>query len=124
MQVVIGLLIAVAAVINLLPVAGVLSSERLQAFYGVAIDDPNLAILLRHRAVLFGIAGALLAVAVFHPPLRSVAAAAGFASMLSFIALVWTDAGANAPLRRIAWVDVVASVALAIALVLDARQPV
>ena len=53
-------LILLVAVINLLPVSGVVSSGRLRALYGVPVDEPNLLILLRHRAVLFAIVGGLL----------------------------------------------------------------
>ena len=62
-----------AALIHLLPVAGVLGAERLQALYGIPIGDPNLLLLMRHRAVLFGVVGVLLATAAFVPALRSVA---------------------------------------------------
>jgi hypothetical protein len=43
--------------INFLPVTGALSGKRIQALYGVAVEDSNSEILMRHRAVLFGIVG-------------------------------------------------------------------
>jgi hypothetical protein len=51
---------------NLLPVSGALSSSRLQGLYGVVLRDANLSILLRHRAVLFGVVGGLLLISAFH----------------------------------------------------------
>jgi len=105
-------LILVASVINLLPAAGVLSAERLQGFYGVLLGDPNLEILLRHRAVLFAIVGSLLLAAAFHAALRPAAYAAGFVSMLSFVGIVWLVGGANAELRRVLVVDLVGIAAL------------
>jgi hypothetical protein len=113
-------LLLVAAVVNLAPVVGVLSNERLRALYGVPVDDPNLAVLLRHRAVLFGIVGGLLVASAIWPGLRGVAAAAGLVSMLSFVALVFLVAGAGPELVRIARIDVAASVALLAAALLDA----
>ena len=108
-------LILLAAVANLLPLLGVLSTARLEALYGVTIEDPNLAILLRHRAVLFGIVGALLAAAAFHPPLRAIGIAVGLVSMLSFVAIAVSVGGYNALLGRVVIVDVIASLGLFVA---------
>ena len=47
-------------ILHLLPLAGVLGPDRLASMYGITADEPNLAILMRHREVLFGILGALL----------------------------------------------------------------
>ena len=46
-----GMLI-VAAVIHLLPLAGMVSADRLTALYGLPFQEPNLLIMMRHRAVL------------------------------------------------------------------------
>ena len=105
-------LYGLAGLVNLAPVMGVLSAERLQALYGVELTDPNLIILLRHRAVLFGIVGALLLTAAFRPALRSVAFPAGLVSMVSFILVAYLVGDFNAELHRIVWIDVVASVLL------------
>jgi hypothetical protein len=51
----------VVAIIHLLPVSGVFGAKRLAALYGISFNDPNQAILMRHRAVLFGLLGAFLA---------------------------------------------------------------
>ena len=116
-------LILGAGVVNLLPAIGAFSAERLQSLYGVIIDDPNLAILMRHRAVLFAIVGALLVASAFHPALRHVAFAAGFVSMGSFVALAFLIGDYNPALRRIVWVDVIASLGLVVAAVLERRDP-
>ena len=93
--------------VNALPVAGSLSGARLQALYGVALQDPNIVILMRHRAVLFGIVGGLLVGAAFHAPLRGAAYGAGFVSMLSFVLIAWLVGGYNAELRRVVIVDLI-----------------
>ena len=51
-----GLLVLVG-IIHLLPVAGVLGVDRLAALYGIALSEPNIEILMRHRAILFGLLG-------------------------------------------------------------------
>jgi hypothetical protein len=111
----------IAGLGNLLPVTGVVSAARLEALYGVAIGDPNLLVLMRHRAVLFGIVGALLCAAAFRPAWRAAALAAGLASMLSFVALAWLAGDANPALNRIAIVDLVLCAALGCAVGIDAR---
>jgi hypothetical protein len=107
------LLVLIAAAINLAPLLGVFSPERMGPFYGVDLDDPNLQILMRHRAILFGIVGGLLLVAAFHPPLRSLGYAVGFASMLSFLLIAWMVGGYNAQIQRVVLIDLVGIAALA-----------
>ena len=119
MRTIVTLLLVLAALVNLVPVVGVLSTSRLEGLYGVVVQDPNLAILLRHRAMLFAIVGALLALAAFHPPLRALAIAAGLLSMLSFVAIAGLVGEYNPLLRRVALVDVAASVVLVAAGLLD-----
>ena len=113
-------LLLLAALANLLPVLGVLSTSRLESLYGVLLRNPNLAILMRHRAVLFAIVGGLLGVAAFHPPLRTFAIAAGLVSMLSFVAIAGLVGDYNPQLRRVVLVDVIASLGLVAAALLDA----
>ena len=105
-------LIFLTGLLHVLPVSGVLSTERLHALYGVAIADPDLAIFMRHRAVLFGIVAGLLIAAAFRPPLRNVAIAVGLVSMLSFVVIAVSLGGYNAELRRVVAVDALGSLLL------------
>lgn len=109
-----GLLIA--ALIHLLPLAGALGPERLGTLYGLRFDEPNLQILMRHRAVLFGIVGGLLLAAIFMPSLRIAALVVGLVSVLSFLLLAWQIGGANAQIARVVMADWIALVALLIGL--------
>jgi hypothetical protein len=122
MRAILVVLILGAGIVNLLPAIGALSAGRLQSLYGVVIEDPNLAILMRHRAVLFAIIGALLVASAFQPALRPVAFAAGLVSMGSFVALALRVGDPNPALRRIVWIDVLASIGLLIAAILDQRD--
>lgn len=105
-----------AGVINLLPLMGVLGAERLQALYSMAFDDASLRILMRHRAVLFGLLGGAMVAAAFIPHWRLPMAAAGLISMLAFIALALLEGGGNAAIHRVVNADVIASVLLGAAL--------
>jgi hypothetical protein len=106
-------LVLVAAAINLAPALGAFAPERMAALYGLDLGDPNLQILMRHRAVLFGIVGGLLVAAAFHPPLRIPGYAVGFASMVTFLLLAWLVGGYSAQIQRVILADVVGIVALA-----------
>lgn len=114
MQYLVSVMLVVVAVIHLLPLSGVLGSERLAALYGLSFNDPNLAILMRHRAVLFGLLGAFLLVAAFQPPLQTIAFIAGFVSVISFLWLAWSVGDYNAQVRRVFAADVVALICLVI----------
>lgn len=64
-------MLVIVGVIHLLPLSGVLGVGRLAALYGVSISDPNLSVLMRHRAVLFGLLGAFLVFAAFKPTFQT-----------------------------------------------------
>lgn len=113
-KVVTGLLVLVG-IIHLLPVSGVLGVERLVALYGVSLDEPNLEILMRHRAVLFGLLGLFLVNAAFQPSLQPLAIVAGFVSVLSFITIAWSVGGYNESVRMVVIADVIAIAALIVA---------
>jgi hypothetical protein len=78
------------------------------------MDDPNLVLLMRHRAVLFGIVGILLATSAFVPALRTTALLVGAASALSFLVLAWSTSGLNPAVTRVVVADIVAVVALGV----------
>lgn len=116
-----SLMLLLVAFVHLMPLVGVLGPARLQALYGLPIEGPDLAILMRHRAVLFGLLGLYQAWAVFHPEHRSAAFIAGIASLGAFLALVVSTPGHNAHLAKVATIDVVA---LVLAIVLPDRRAV
>ena len=55
----------IAGLINFFPVLGVFSTTVLSNAYGIPEPQGNLAILLQHRALLFGILGAIIIASVF-----------------------------------------------------------
>ncbi len=106
----------VAAIIHLIPLSGLRGSDKLSALYGIPFDEPNLVILMRHRAVLFGLLGTYLLFAAFRPAHQVPAFIAGFISILSFFWLTWSGGGHNEKIGRIFTGDVVAFVGLLISL--------
>ena len=112
MDKVIGALLVLVGIIHLLPVTGVMGVERLAALYGISLGDPNLEILMRHRALLFGLLGAFLIYAAFQPRLQWLAIAAGMISVASFIVIALAVGDYNLSLRKVVIADIVAIVAL------------
>jgi hypothetical protein len=115
------LALVVAALIHLLPLPGVLGARQLERLYGVALAQPELVLLMRHRAVLFGVVGGLLAAAVFRPELRPVALTVGLVSAGSFLALALPAGPLSDALQRVVVADVVAVAALSLAAVVTWR---
>lgn len=113
--------LTLAGIIHLLPLPGALGAGWLTRLYGVAADDPNLGILLQHRAVLFGLLGALLVAAAFRPELRVIALIAGLLSTVSFLVIAWGVGGYNAQIARVVAADIVAVVLLLVAAGIELR---
>jgi hypothetical protein len=117
MRHVVSTMLVLVAIIHLLPLAGVLGAERLTGLYGLPFADPNLVILMRHRAVLFGLIACCLLVAAFRAELQTVALIGGLLSVISFLWLAWSVGGYNAQIARVVAADVVAVIALVIAVI-------
>jgi len=107
-------MLVVVAIIHLVPLSGLLGTERLAVLYGIQIEEPNLAILMRHRAVLFGLLGVFLLYAAFRPTFQPAAFVAGVVSVLSFLYLAWSVGGYNAQIGRVFTTDIVALVCLVV----------
>jgi len=108
MKYLVSAMLIVVGVIHLLPLSGILGSERLASLYGLSFNEPNIEILMRHRAVLFGLLGAFMVFAAFKPAFQTAAFIGGFISVVSFLYLAWSVGGYNAQLGRVFIADVVA----------------
>lgn len=108
MRHVVSAMLVIAAVIHIVPLVGVVGSERLAHLYGIPFDEPNLEILMRHRAVLFGLLGVFLAVSAFRHSLQLSGLLAGFVSVLSFLWLASIVGEYNAQLHRVVNADRIA----------------
>jgi len=103
----------IVALIHALPLVGVMGAAKLTQLYGVDVQDPTLEILLRHRAVLFGLLAAFLAYAAFRPELHRLALIAGFISVASFLVLARLASAYNPELSTVVRADWLALVLLA-----------
>ena len=104
----VSLALVVAAVIHLLPLSGVLGAERLAVLYGISFEEPNIEILMRHRAVLFGLLGLFLLYAAFNNALHLPALAVGLVSVISFLYIARSVGGYTSEIARVFTADLVA----------------
>ena len=112
MRTLVCLCLLVVGLIHLLPLPGLFGGAQLAALYGLAFDDPNLLILMRHRALLFGVLGLFCVVAAFRPDLQAAALVAAWISVVGFLLLAWSTGGYNAQIARVVIADFVALAAL------------
>ncbi len=112
MRFIIPAMLVAVGIIHILPLSGVLSATRLFDLYGITFDDPNLEILMRHRAVLFGLLGMFLISSAFLPNLQLAALITGFVSVISFLYLAYSVGGYNDQVNRIVTADKAALVCL------------
>ncbi len=103
-----SLTLTAVGAIHLVPVAGVLGGEKLITLYGLPAGDANLMILMRHRAVLFGLLGALLLYSAFRPAYQALAILAGFVSVAAFLWIAFQAGSYNAAIARIVRADLLA----------------
>ena len=112
MRFIVASMLLAVGIIHLLPLSGVLSAARFFDLYGITFEDPNLEILMRHRAVLFGLLGIFLLTSAFLPNLQLAALITGFVSVVSFLYLAYSVGGYNDQVNRIVTADKAALVCL------------
>ncbi len=99
--------LVVVGLINFAPVLGVVSAQRLESAYSITLMGNDLAILMRHRALLFGILGAFILYSAFVPVYQSAAMVMGGVSMIGFALLVLTMGGYNDAIGKVLFIDIV-----------------
>lgn len=111
----------VVGLVNFVPVIGVFSAQKLESAYSVAIAGNDLAILLRHRALLFGALGAFILYSAFKPLYQMAAMLMGGASMIGFAWLVLASGGYNEAIGKVLFIDVIGILFLLAAALLKYR---
>ena len=113
MRFVVPAVLLIVALIHALPLVGVVGAAKLTQLYGIDVQDPTLELLLRHRAVLFGLLAAFLAYAAIRPELHRLALIAAFISVASFLVLARLASAYNPELSTVVRADWLALVLLA-----------
>ncbi len=112
---IISLLLLVVGLINFLPVLGVLSAAKLSQAYAIDLVGDDIVILMRHRALLFGILGGFIIYSVFVPAYQGAAMVMAGIAMIGFLFFMWQQGESNAALYKVMLVDVVGIVCLMVA---------
>lgn len=114
MRYAVSVALVLVAIIHLMPVTGSLGAARLQALYGIAVTDPGVLLLLRHRAVLFGLLGGVMLAAACIRTLQPVALLLGFASVISFLWMARGPVAHTAGIARVVYADWIALILLCV----------
>lgn len=85
------LTLILVGIINAYPMIASFAPAKLTSLYGITVIDPNMLVLLRHRAVLFGLLGIFLIVSAFHSALYTLATVQAIISMMSYVFIAWQE---------------------------------
>ena len=102
--------------LNLYPLIGVLSADQITQLYGLDLASTDHAILMRHRAVLFGLLGLFIVYSAVERSQRLLACVAGLVSMVSFVLLAYASGNVGGKLHTVVVADIAGSIALAVVL--------
>ena len=115
METIFRITLFLAGIINLIPSLLAFLPDNISKSYGIEIPNGNYELLLRHRAILFGIIGGLIIYSAIVKKNYKIATTVGLISMGSFILLfVLIDKDINLELKKVMIFDIVATVILCI----------
>lgn len=116
MEVILRICLFISGLINLFPSMLAFLPSKIQSSYGIEILDANYELILRHRAVLFGIIGGLIIYSAISRSNYMLAVVVGLVSMSSFVLLFGSiDGVINSELRKVMHIDMVTSIVLLLA---------
>lgn len=109
----------ISGTINILPSLLAFLPDKISKSYGIDIPNSNYELLLRHRAILFGIIGGFMIYSAIVKKYYELSTIAGLVSMASFIILYFLiGKDINKELKKVLLIDVVATVILCIGFIL------
>ena len=109
----------ITGIINFIPSLIAFLPERIKDSYGIQIPDANFELLLRHRAVLFGIIGGLMIYSALSKKYYELSTLIGLVSMISFLLLFFISSSQiNDALTKVMKIDAAAILLLIIGFML------
>ena len=118
MQKTITALLVIIGIIHILPITGLLGAEKLSKLYGFQTEDNTLILLMRHRAVLFGILGVFFVFAAFRQAYQPLAFVMAGVSILSFLILEKLESPVHEAIGKVVIADWIALACLFVAICL------
>lgn len=119
MELIYRITLFMAGLINILPALLAFLPEKISRSYGIEIPNTNYELLLRHRAILFGIIGGLMIYSALIKKHYELSTIAGLVSMVSFIIIYFLiGKDINSELKKVMIIDVVATVILCVGFIL------
>ncbi len=115
MELIFRISLFISGIINLLPSILAFIPNKISQSYGIEIPNSNYELLLRHRAILFGIIGGIMIYSAITKNNYSIAVLIGLISMISFILLFKLVNGEiNHELNKVMKIDIVGIIILLI----------
>jgi hypothetical protein len=114
MELIFRISLLLSGIINFIPSLLVFFPNKINASYGIDVTNSNLELLLRHRAVLFGIVGGLMLFSALSKRYYDLSVIIGSISMLSFVILYFSIGTINSELKKIMLFDITAMIILII----------
>jgi len=109
----------ITGIINIVPSVLAFLPDKIPTSYGIDKLDSNLELLLRHRAILFGIIGGWMIFSALSKRYYEISVIAGLVSMASFVVLYFLANKHISPeLRKVMLIDVAAIIILSAATIL------
>ncbi len=106
MELVFRICLFIAGVINFVPSFLAFLLDKISTSYGIQIPDSNYELLLRHRAILFGIIGGVMIYSAIRKRHYALSVTMGLISMISFIILFYLmDGTLNPELTKVMKID-------------------
>ena len=119
MEIIVRICLFLSGLINFIPSILAFLPGKISRSYGIEILSANHELLLRHRAVLFGIVGGIMIFSALSKKYYSLSFVIGFVSMLSFIILYKIISGEiNPELRKVFNIDIIGVIILTIGFIL------
>ena len=118
MEPIFRIILFLAGVVNFIPSLLTFFPERISNSYGIVLAGADLELLLRHRAVMFGIIGGLMIYSALKKKYYAMAVSVGLISMVSFLILYFLIGGVNQELGKVMQIDAGATLLLIIGFVL------